>query len=135
MKELLRKYRDQILYLIFGALTTAVNIAVYWLCAHPLGLPVVLSSVIAWLAAVFFAYVTNRKWVFQSQVSSRAGVFRECLSFLLCRLATGVMDWGLMYLLVDCLHWPDLWVKIGVNILVILLNYVFSKLLVFRKKA
>ena len=133
ISQLLKKYKDEILYLVFGALTTAVNLGVYWLCAHPLGLPVVLSSVIAWFVAVLFAYVTNRKWVFHSEVSARSGIFKECVSFFLCRLATGVLDWGLMYLLVDCLHWPDLWVKIGVNILVIILNYVFSKLLVFKK--
>ena len=81
-----------------------------------------------------FAYLTNRKWVFHSEASTRKEIIRESVSFFLCRLGTGVLDWVLMYLLVDCLHWPDLWVKTGVNILVILLNYVASKLLVFKQK-
>ena len=134
IKQLFIKHLDKILYLVFGALTPAVNIGVYWLCAHPLGLPVVPSTVIAWFFAVFFAYVTNRKWVFHSEASTRKEIIRESVSFFLCRLGTGVLDWVLMYLLVDCLHWPDLWVKTGVNILVILLNYVASKLLVFKQK-
>lgn len=134
IKQLFEKHRDKILYLVFGALTTAVNTGVYWFCAHPLGLPVVPSTVVAWFFAVLFAYLTNRKWVFHSEASTRPEIIRECVSFFLCRLATGVLDWVLMYLLVDCLHWPDLWVKIGVNVLVILLNYVASKLLIFRKK-
>ena len=134
IRQLFEKHRDKILYLVFGALTTAVNTGVYWFCAHPLGLPVVPSTVVAWFFAVLFAYLTNRKWVFHSEASTRPDIIRECVSFFLCRLATGVLDWVLMYLLVDCLHWPDLWVKIGVNVLVILLNYVASKLLIFRKK-
>lgn len=134
IRQLFEKHRDKILYLVFGALTTAVNTGVYWFCAHPLGLPVVPSTVVAWFFAVLFAYLTNRKWVFHSEASTRPEIIRECVSFFLCRLATGVLDWVLMYLLVDCLHWPDLWVKIGVNVLVILLNYVASKLLIFRKK-
>ncbi len=132
--RLFEKYREKILYLVFGALTTAVNTGVYWLCAHPLNLPVVPGTVIAWFIAVLFAYVTNRKWVFRSETNTRKAFIREMVSFYLCRLATGVLDWVLMYLLVDQLHWNDLYVKVGVNILVILLNYVASKLLIFKKR-
>ena len=134
IRQLFEKHQDKILYLVFGALTTAVNTGVYWLCAHPLGLPVVPATVIAWFFAVLFAYLTNRKWVFHSEASTRKEILRESVSFFLCRLGTGVLDWVLMYLLVDCLHRPDLWVKIGVNVVVILLNYVASKLLIFRHK-
>lgn len=134
IRQLFEKHQDKILYLVFGALTTAVNTGVYWLCAHPLGLPVVPATVIAWFFAVLFAYLTNRRWVFHSEASTRKDILRESVSFFLCRLGTGVLDWVLMYLLVDCLHWPDLWVKIGVNVVVILLNYVASKLLIFRHK-
>ena len=133
MHRLYEKYRDLIPYVIFGALTTAVNTAVYWFCAHPLGMPALPSTVIAWFVAVLFAYLTNRKWVFHSEAVTAKDIFHEFVSFYLCRLATGVLDWVLMYLLVDRLHWNDLAVKIGVNLLVIILNYVFSKLIVFRR--
>ncbi len=134
MKKLIEKYRDLILYGIFGLLTTLLNTAVYWLCAHPLGMDAVPSTMIAWFVAVLFAYLTNRKWVFHSEAKTGREIGREILSFYLCRLATGVLDWLLMYLLVDRLHWPDLPVKIAVNVIVILLNYVASKLVIFRKR-
>ena len=124
IKKLLAKYGDMIPYAIFGVLTTLVNIAAYWLLAHPLGLPTVPSTVIAWVLAVLFAYVTTRQ-----------EIIREGISFYLCRLGTGVLDWLGMYVMVDVLHWNDLIVKIAVNIVVIILNYVASKLIVFRKKA
>lgn len=135
LTRLFEQHREKILYVVFGALTTAVNTAVYWLCAHPLGMPVLPGTIIAWFLAVLFAYITNRVWVFRSQATARNEILREAVSFYLCRLATGVLDWVLMYFLVDRLHWNDLWVKIGVNVLVIILNYVASKLLIFRKKA
>ena len=134
-KKLYDKYRDMIPYMIFGVLTTLVNIAAYWLLAHPLGLSTVPSTVIAWVLAVLCAYVTNRKWVFHSEAKTRNEIIKEGVSFYLCRLGTGVLDWLGMYVMVDVLHWNDLIVKIAVNIVVIVLNYVASKLIVFRKKA
>lgn len=133
ISRLFEQHREKILYVVFGVFTTAVNTGVYWLCAHPLNMPVLPGTIIAWFFAVLFAYITNRKWVFRSEASAPREIAREVLSFYLCRLATGILDWVLMYLLVDQLHWNDLYVKIAVNILVILLNYVASKLLIFRK--
>ena len=100
IKKLLAKYGDMIPYAIFGVLTTLVNIAAYWLLAHPLGLPTVPSTVIAWVLAVLFAYVTNRKWVFHSKAVTRQEIIREGISFYLCRLGTGVLDWLGMYVMV-----------------------------------
>lgn len=94
VKYLFHKYKDILPYAIFGVLTTAVNIAVYWLTAHPMGLSVMMSTVLAWVAAVLFAYVTNRKWVFHSEAKTPAEIGKEMVSFFACRLATGVVDWG-----------------------------------------
>lgn len=134
IKQLYEKYKDVIPYAFFGVCTTAVNTVVYWICAHPLGLGTVPSTMIAWFLAVLFAYVTNRKWVFHSEASTRDEILKEAISFYGCRLATGVVDWVCMYVFVDMLHWDDLPVKIGANVLVIILNYVASKLLIFKKK-
>ena len=134
IKALLIKYKDMIAYLVFGGLTTVVNIAVYWLMAHPLELGTVPSTVAAWVAAVLFAYVTNRKWVFHSQAGTRQEVSREVVSFFGCRLATGVLDWVMMFVCVDLLHWNDMIIKIIANVAVIVLNFVASKLIIFRKK-
>ena len=131
------KNREEIIeivaYLVFGVLTTVVNIVVYWLAAHPLGIKTVPSSVIAWIAAVAFAYVTNRIWVFHSETTETAGVIKEVVSFFSCRLATGVIDWVFMYVTVDLLHYNDVIMKIIANVIVIILNYIASKLWIFRK--
>ena len=134
IKKLLIKYQDFIAYAFFGVWTTIVNIAAYWLLAHPLAMATVPANVLAWVAAVLFAYVTNRKWVFHSQAVTRQEITREILSFFGCRLATGVMDWVIMFVCVDVLGWNDMLIKVISNILVILLNFVASKLIIFKKK-
>ena len=134
IKKLYVKYKDLVYYGIFGVLTTLVNLVVYWLMAHPIGLRTVPSSVIAWIAAVSFAYITNRNWVFHSEANTKASIFREIIFFFLCRLATGVIDWVFMYVTVDILHWNDLIMKFIANVIVIVLNYVASKSVIFRHK-
>ena len=134
MKNLLIKYKQFIAYAVFGALTTVVNMAVYWLLAHPLHLDTMASTIIAWFAAVAFAYITNRKWVFDSKATGAKEITREVVSFFLCRLATGVLDWAWMLLFVNILHFNDVLMKAVANIIVILANYIFSKLVIFKKK-
>ena len=134
VSELIEKYKNIIPYAFFGVLTTIVNMVVYWLVAHPLGLSVMVSTVIAWIVAVLFAYVTNRKWVFHSQAESVKEIVREIVSFFACRLATGVVDWVCMFIFVDLLHFSDVIIKACANVLVIILNYVASKLVIFKNK-
>ena len=134
MKALLEKYRGLILYAVFGALTTAINIAVYALCYRVLHIPNVPSNVIAWILAVLFAFITNKLYVFESKSLERGTVARELASFVGARLATGLLDLAVMFVGVDLLHGPDLVFKVGSNVIVIILNYVLSKLIVFRKK-
>ena len=132
IEELIRKYQDVLPYLIFGVLTTVVNIISYWFMAHLLYLGVMVSTVIAWILSVLFAYITNRTWVFHSKTRGTQEIFREIVSFFSCRLATGVIDWGCMLVFVDVLGWWDLGVKVAANITVIVLNYLASKLLIFK---
>lgn len=132
--ELFKKYKEVILYLIVGGLTTVINVVVYWIFAHPLSLNTTVSTAIAWLASVIFAFFANKLVVFESK-SFEAEIFiKEFLSFFLSRLATGVLDVGIMYLSVDILHASDLIMKIVSNVIVIILNYVISKFFVFGKK-
>ncbi len=133
-KQLYEKYKDIIPYAFFGVCTTLVNIASYWVCAHPLRFGTMVSTVIAWILAVLFAYVTNRKWVFNSQAETVAEITKEIISFFGCRLATGVLDWACMFVFVELLGLNDVVIKTIANVLVIVLNYVASKLLIFRKK-
>lgn len=133
-QDLYAKYKDLIPYAIFGVLTTLVNIIVYWLCAHPFHLPVLLSTVIAWVLSVLFAYVTNRKWVFHSEAKGRSAILKEITSFFSCRLATGVLDGVSMFVFVDLLKLNDMAVKVIANIVVIIINYLASKLVIFKHK-
>ena len=134
LRALWERWKDVIAYLFFGVCTTAVNAVVYWICAYPLGWSVSPSTVTAWALAVLFAYVTNRTWVFHSQAHGRAEILRELGAFFSCRIATGVVDWACMFVFVDLLGAPDMAVKILDNVLVVILNYVASKLLIFRER-
>lgn len=130
-----KTFKGLILYGIFGVLTTILNIFVYWLISRMFGLAVVPSTVIAWIIAVLFAYYTNRKYVFHSKVSSLIAVIFEAVYFFACRLATGVIDVAIMYIFVDLAGFNDVIVKTVSNILVIILNYVASKLFIFKQSA
>lgn len=130
----MKNYKQGILYLIFGGLTTAVNIAVYYLLFNWLSLENVPSTVIAWVASVLFAFVTNKNFVFESKEKGFKNIFRQITAFFGCRLLTGVMDVAIMWVAVDLLEWNSLVWKIISNVLVIVLNYFASKLLIFKKK-
>ena len=132
--ELMKKYRSLISYGIFGVLSTVVNIGTYYLCYDVNGMSNVLSNILAWIAAVLFAFVTNKLWVFESKSLALKVVFYEFTTFMGCRAATGAMDLAIMYVCVDILKMPALVMKVLSNILVIILNYVFSKLIIFKKK-
>ena len=133
-KKIYEKYRDVIPYMIFGVLTTLVNMAVYWLMAHPLQLEVMPSTVTAWIITILFAYVTNRKWVFHSEASAVNEIIQDMISFFACRLATGIVDWGCMFLFVNICHFDDVIIKFAANVLVIILNYAASRLIIFKHK-
>ena len=132
--ELCKKYKSVILYLVFGVLTTIVNIVAYFLLDFNRLFNTVINTSIAWVVAVIFAYVTNKKWVFKSKVKGFKDNFKEMMSFFGCRIATGIMDVGIMFVFVDILRYDDMIIKIASNVLVVILNYVGSKLLVFRNK-
>ena len=133
IKTLLQKYQDVFLYIFFGICTTLVNIFSYWLCAHVFRMAVLPSAIIAWLFAVLFAYFTNRKWVFHSEATAKEEIAKEAISFYVCRLTTGFADWMLMYVFVDVMHLNDIIIKALANLVVIVLNFIASKLIIFRK--
>lgn len=131
--DLIKKHRDVMPYLFFGICTTIVNVIIYWVCAYPLELSTMLSTITAWIFSVLFAYVTNRKYVFHSNVHGIAAISKEIMYFFVCRLATGIVDWLCMYVFVDLIGINDLGIKVATNILVIILNYVASRLIIFKK--
>jgi len=132
--DLMKKYRSFILYAVFGVFTTAVNLIVYHLCYYQAGMSNTLSNILAWIMAVTFAYLTNKSWVFDSRSWAWPVLRKEIPAFVSCRLATGIMDLIIMYVCVDILNWHAMLMKFVSNVLVILLNYIFSKLVIFKKK-
>jgi putative flippase GtrA len=133
IKDLWKKYKSLIMYAVFGGLTTVVNMASYYLTYNILHIPNVPSTVIAWVLAVAFAFVTNKLWVFDSPSFDAQTLKHEIPTFFGARLATGVLDVVIMYLAVDVAHMnPTLW-KLISNVLVIIINYAASKLIIFKK--
>lgn len=129
-----QKYREVLLYLFFGALTTVISIAVFWLCDRPLGMDALIANIVSWVLAVLFAYVTNAVWVFSSRPETRAEGLRQMLGFYAGRIATLGAEELILLVFVTWLGFDSMIVKIVAQVVVIVLNYVISKLLVFRKK-
>ena len=133
LKEYFFRYKEQILYLIFGGFTTVVNIAVYGICTRLFHTNEYFANFLAWAVAVFFAYITNKIWVFESKSNDLKTLSREILSFVSARIVTLGLDMGVMYAGIQLLHINDLIVKVCSNVLVVLANYIFSKFFIFKK--
>ena len=131
--ELVKKHWDVVAYLFFGVLTTAVNYAVYLPCYNWLGLSGAVSNVIAWAVAVAFAYLTNKPWVFKSHDWSAKVVVPELAKFVACRVASGALETGIIFVFVDLMGFDGNLFKLITSVLVVILNYIGSKLLVFKK--
>lgn len=127
------KYKEPLLYLFFGGLTTLISIFVFWLFNGPLGLNELVANLISWLLAVLFAFLTNKTWVFQSGGQEK-GFLSLMLSFYAGRLVTLGVEELLLLVFITWLGFNSMAVKIAAQIVVIVLNYVISKLLVFRDK-
>ena len=133
IRAFVEKHWDMVSYLFFGVLTTAVNYLVYLPLYNLLGISAAVSNIIAWVAAVVCAYVTNKPFVFKSHDWSMKTVLPELGKFVGCRAASGGLETVLILLTVDILGWNgNIW-KLIISVLVVILNYVSSKLLVFRK--
>lgn len=134
IRALIEKYYDILSYLFFGVLTTVVNYLIYLPCYNLWGLSASASNVIAWVVAVAFAYLTNKPFVFRSHDWSAKTVIPELTKFVGCRLGSGALETVIIFVTVDCLHWDGNVMKLFTSVLVIVVNYLASKLVVFRKK-
>ncbi len=136
IKELYIKYKEIINYLIFGVLTTIVGLGVYYgltltVLDPSKALELQIANIISWIAAVTFAYFTNRKWVFENKEKAN---FKEASKFYLSRVSTLLIDMGLMFVFVTKMGVNDKIMKLVVQVIVTILNYIFSKFIVFREK-
>lgn len=133
ISEVYVKYKEFILYIVFGVLTTVVSISSYYICSEILNIHYLVSNIISWILSVIFAYFTNRVWVFESKIKNFSDILKEMFTFVNCRLLSGVIDMATMFVLVEAIHINDMYAKIFTQFIVVILNYVLSKLIVFRK--
>ena len=133
IRALIQKHYEFLSFVFFGGLTTVVNYLVYIPCLYLLGLSATLSNVIAWPVAVVFAFVTNKPFVFRSHDWSAKVVWPELGKFVGARLVSGGIETAIILVTVDLFHWNGIVMKLVVSVLVIVMNYLGGKLLVFRK--
>lgn len=133
--QLLFKYKSLLSYAFFGVCTTMVNIAVYQMMYGVICIENVPATVVAWIVAVLFAFITNKLFVFDSKSFELSVLRYEIPAFFGCRLLTGVLDVAIMFVAVDVMGWNGVLWKVIANVLVIVLNYVASKLVIFKEKS
>ena len=132
--KMYNKYKDIILYLFFGIATTIINIFTYAFFTKVFCIGYLASNVLSWIISVAFAFFTNKIFVFESKISSKSLIIKEFLLFYYYRLLSLIIEMILLYVFVDRLQTNDLLMKIITNIIVIILNYFFSKFKVFKNK-
>lgn len=135
MKELFNKYKEIIMYLIFGVLTTVISLIVYYALTYTILNPnnsiyLQTANILSWIAGVLFAYFTNRKYVFESKNENK---LKEFISFVGARVTTLILDMIIMGVGVTFLHINDKILKLISQVLVVIANYVLSKLIIFKK--
>lgn len=135
IKELYFKYKKIVNYLIFGVLTTVVSLVTYYICVYTVINPeqavqLQIANVISWILGVTFAYVTNRKFVFESNEKNK---IKEASKFVTSRIATLLMDMAIMFIGVTLLKFNDKIIKLVSQVVVIITNYLLSKIVVFNK--
>ena len=134
IQKLITQYKEVIVYLIFGALTTFVNYLVYFPLYNWLSVSAAISNIIAWFIAVIFAYLTNKPFVFRSNNWSIDFIAMEFLKFFGCRIGSGLLETAILWITVDYLAYNGNVIKILVSVLVVIVNFVSSKWIVFNKK-
>ena len=130
--DLYAKYKEILLYILFGGVATVVSIGSFVICETTLGMNTLIANVISWILAVSTAYATNRTWVFNSHTKGKA-FWKELISFFSGRVLTLVMEEVILLIFVTWLGLPGVWIKVAAQIAVLVGNYFISKLLIFKK--
>jgi len=125
------KYKEILFYIVFGVLTTAVNWIIFQICIEIFSINWSIANVIAWVGAVIFAYITNRKIVFESQSPH---IIREFIVFVQFRLVSLVIEMLIMFLFIEVLFVAPFPSKIVTSVVVVIANYIFSKAVIFKKR-
>ncbi len=133
IKQLFYQYKEPITYLFWGVMSTIANVVSYWLCYDIFHLSNIVSTLVAWIVAVVMAFITNKLWVFESRNTSWQEDLKEFFSFIGFRIVSEVFDLAIMYWAVDLMAMNGLFWKIVANVIVVILNYIFSKFIIFKK--
>ena len=134
MGAFIKKYRQLLAYLFWGGGTTVVNFGVYFLFTRVIVLDLVVANLIAWVAAVLFAFFVNKILVFHSESWKLDRLVPEFIKFVGARVFSGIMETALLWLSVDIFLLDDRLMKLLISILVVIANYVLSKLFIFKRK-
>lgn len=135
IRTLLRKHRELVSYVFWGAMTTAVNYITYFLLRNAFHVPLVASNVIAWAVSVLFAYFVNKLFVFQSTNWNWRVALRELWQMVAARVFSLGLETGILWFFVETLHCNEAIVKLIANVVVVVVNYVLSKFIIFKKDA
>lgn len=133
-KQMIRRYQELVVYVVFGIATTIVNIVVFYLLDTALSIPYLIANAVAIVVSILFAFYTNKKYVFQSKATTLKAIWSEFISFVTFRIVSGVFDMLSMWVLVDALLMGTNTAKIITQFIVVVLNYLFSKFFVFKQK-
>ncbi|MCI8699814.1 MAG: GtrA family protein [Clostridia bacterium] len=133
MKELIKKYKEVIRYLVIGILTTVINYIVFAILVNNVKIEMHTSNIIAWIVSVIFAYFTNKLFVFESKSFKLNTLIKEITSFTISRIFSLLLEETILYIFVNLLNMNKLVIKLIANILVIILNYILSKFIIFKK--
>ena len=134
MNEEQKKQNELVSYLIFGLATTLVSMIVYGVCNSAFEMHYLVSNIVSWVVAVLFAYITNKMFVFKTRGMGFAQLKREFVLFISARLASLLIEEIGLFVLVGIMEWGEIGGKLIMQIVVIVLNYFFSKLVIFKKE-
>lgn len=133
IKALFIKYRELITYVIFGGLTTLVDFGVYWIFTRPLPIGKIPAQIAGVAAAIIFAFIVNKRYIFLDKKSGFKAVALQFVSFASMRVLSGAFQTFCLWLFSEKLGLYDMAVKVAVAVVVVILNYIFSKLLIFKE--
>lgn len=134
LKELIKKYEELIKYFIIGVITTIINYGIFAVLTSIINLDIHVSNIIAWIVSVIFAYFTNKIFVFESKSFKLEVIGKEMLSFGAARVFSLVLEEIILYIFVNLLNMNQLLIKLIANVVVMIVNYVLSKFIIFKNK-
>ena len=133
--DVLKENKEILNYLIFGVLTTVVNYVSYFAATKLFGINYLVANVIAWFISVVFAYVTNKFWVFENKSVEVKALVKEIFLFVSARVMSGGIETLFLFIFVSLLGFDDGVIKIIASVFVVVFNYFFSKLIIFKKES